>query len=58
MSERRREFSLALAITLFAGVLAVVAPGFFGVENLRDLLMANMPVLIVAMGMLLVILTG
>lgn len=58
MSERRRELSLALAITLFAGVLAVVAPGFFGVENLRDLLMANMPVLIVAMGMLLVILTG
>jgi len=58
MSERRRELSLALAITLFAGVLGVVAPGFFGVENLRDLLMANMPVLIVAMGMLLVILTG
>ena len=58
MSERRRELSLALAIALFAGVLAVVAHGFFGVENLRDLLMANMPVLIVAMGMLLIILTG
>lgn len=58
MSERRRELSLALAIAVFAAVLAVVAPGFFGIENLRDLLMANMPVLIVAMGMLLVILTG
>jgi rhamnose transport system permease protein len=58
MSERRRELSLALAIALFAGVLGVVAPGFFGLENLRDLLMANMPILIVAMGMLLVILTG
>jgi rhamnose transport system permease protein len=58
MSERRRELSLALAIAIFAAVLAVVAPGFFGIENLRDLLMANMPVLIVAMGMLLVILTG
>jgi rhamnose transport system permease protein len=58
MSERRRELSLALAIALFAAVLAAVAPSFFGVENLRDLLMANMPVLIVAIGMLLVILTG
>jgi rhamnose transport system permease protein len=58
MSGRRRELSLALAIALFAAVLALVAPGFFAVGNLRDLLMANMPVLIVAMGMLLVILTG
>jgi rhamnose transport system permease protein len=53
-----RELSLALAITLFAAVLALVAPGFFGPANLRDLLMANIPVLIVAMGMLLVILAG
>jgi len=53
-----REVSLALAIALFAAVLAFIAPGFFGAENLRDLLMANMPVLIVAIGMLLVILTG
>lgn len=58
MKQYGRELSLALAIVIFAAVLAVVAPGFFGAENLRDLLMANMPVLIVAMGMLLVILTA
>jgi rhamnose transport system permease protein len=58
MTHYRRELSLALAIAIFAAVLAVVAPGFFGAENLRDLLMANMPVLIVATGMLLVILTA
>ena len=33
------------------------APAFFEAGNLRDLLMSNMPVLIVAMGMTLVILT-
>jgi rhamnose transport system permease protein len=54
----RREFALAVSILVFAAVLAVVAPGFFTAENLRDILMANMPVLIVAIGMLLVILTG
>lgn len=54
----RREISLALAIAIFAAVLAAVAPDFFGAENLRDLLMANMPVLIVALGMLLVIITA
>jgi rhamnose transport system permease protein len=54
----RRELALAISILLFGAVLAVVAPGFFTAENLRDLAMANMPVLIVAIGMLLVILTG
>jgi rhamnose transport system permease protein len=53
-----REIALAISIAVFAAVLALVAPGFFTAENLRDLLMANMPVLIVALGMLLVILTG
>jgi rhamnose transport system permease protein len=54
----RREIALAVSILLFGAVLAFVAPGFFTAENLRDLAMANMPVLIVAIGMLLVILTG
>jgi rhamnose transport system permease protein len=54
----RREIALAVAILALGAVLAVVAPGFFAFENLRDITLANMPVLIVAMGMLLVILTG
>lgn len=55
---RSREISVALAIVTLWIVVALLAPGFFSVENLRDLLMANMPVLIVALGMTLVILTG
>jgi rhamnose transport system permease protein len=53
-----REVSLAIAIVVLGGVLAVVAPGFFTPGNLRDLTMTNMPVLIVALGMTLIILTG
>jgi rhamnose transport system permease protein len=55
---RTREISLAIAIAVLGTVLAVVAPGFFTPGNLRDLTMTNMPVLIVALGMTLVILTG
>ena len=54
----RREASVALATVLLAAVLALVAPGFFARDNLADLFLANMPVLILALGMTLVILTG
>jgi rhamnose transport system permease protein len=56
--QHRREISVALAIIALWSVLALLAPGFFTAENQRDLLMASMPVLIVALGMTLVILTG
>ena len=39
-------------------VLLVAAPQFFRLDNLRDLAVANAPVLIVAIGMTLVLLTG
>lgn len=58
MTRYTREISLAIAIAALAAVLAALAPGFFSLENLRDLTMANMPVLIVALGMTLIILTG
>lgn len=54
----RREISVAAAILLVAAVLAVLAPQFFTLENQTDLLLNNMPVLIVALGMTLIILTG
>ena len=54
----RRELSVALAIAALALVMAFVAPRFFTFENLSDLMLANIPVLIVAVGMTLVILTG
>ena len=46
------------ASPLLAAALAVVAPAYFARENLRDLFLANMPVLIVAIGTTLVILVG
>ncbi|HEY1493981.1 MAG TPA: ABC transporter permease [Candidatus Solibacter sp.] len=59
MFERhRREVSLIAAILILGVVLAAAAPGFFTFANQRDLVLANMPVLIVALGMVLVILTG
>jgi rhamnose transport system permease protein len=53
-----RELSAFAALTALLVVLAVLAPAFFRPENLRDLAVNNMPVLIVACGMTLVILTG
>ena len=53
-----RELSVAAAITALALVLAVAAPGYFSAENLSDLFLANLPVLLVAIGMTLVVVTG
>jgi rhamnose transport system permease protein len=54
----RREVSVAAAIVALGLVLAFAAPGFFARDNLSDLFLANLPVLIVALGMTLIILTG
>ncbi|MGH9370262.1 MAG: ABC transporter permease [Vicinamibacterales bacterium] len=54
----RREASVALAILALALVMAAAAPGFFARDNLADLFLANVPVLIAALGATLVILTG
>lgn len=58
LRKRQRELSIALAIVALGAALAASAPGFFAVENLRDLLLANIPVAIVSAGMTLVILTA
>jgi rhamnose transport system permease protein len=55
---RRREISVAAAIAGLACLLAISAPDYFARENLSDLFLANTPVLVVALGMTLVILTG
>jgi rhamnose transport system permease protein len=54
----RREVSVLIAIAALAAALGAAAPGFFARDNLGDLFMANLPVLVVALGMTLVILTG
>jgi rhamnose transport system permease protein len=58
LARHRRETSVALATVVLAVVLAIAAPGFFARDNLSDLFLAALPVLIVALGATLVILTG
>jgi rhamnose transport system permease protein len=54
----KREISAAGAYALLLLVVGIIAPGFFSAANFRDLLVNNAGVLIVAVGMTLVILTG
>jgi rhamnose transport system permease protein len=58
MHGRSREIAVAGTILALAAVLAWSAPAYFSRANLSDLFLANVPVLIVALGMTLVILTG
>jgi rhamnose transport system permease protein len=58
MRMRTRELSVAAAILVLAAALSAIAPAYFVPENLRDLFLANAPVLIIAIGLTLVILTG
>jgi rhamnose transport system permease protein len=58
MERHHREIAIALAILALGIVLALAAPGFFTISNQRDVLMANLPGLIVALGMTLIVLTG
>lgn len=53
-----RERAAALALAGLALALGVLAPAFFHPDNIRDLVLANAAVQIVALGMTLVILTG
>ena len=54
----RREVSIAAATAVLGLVLAIVSPGYFSLQNITDLLLANLPTLVVALGMTFVILTG
>jgi rhamnose transport system permease protein len=53
-----REASVAGAIAALCLVLAVAAPGYFSPGNLIDLFLSNLPVLLLALGMTLIIVTG
>ena len=55
---RSREYSIVWAIGALLAVLVVATPAYFSADNLRDLFLANAPVLIIAVGATLVILTG
>jgi rhamnose transport system permease protein len=57
-ARHRREIAIAVSILVLFIVMALAAPNFFSVANQRDILMANISVLIAALGMTLVILAG
>jgi len=54
----KREASALIAYLILLVAMAVIAPAFFSPGNVRDLAMNNAAVLLVAIGMTLVILTG
>lgn len=54
----RRERPALVTLAALLALLAVVAPAFFGPANLRDVVIANAIVQIIAVGMTAVILTG
>ena len=53
-----RELGLGLALLALAGLLALLAPGFFAPGNLRNLALDNLPLVLAATGMTLVLLAG
>lgn len=55
---RARALGLLALLLVFAGVLALYAPGFFAAGNLKNLALDNLPLLLAATGMTLVIVAG
>lgn len=58
LSRYNRELSAAAAFVVLLLLVGIIAPSFFSAANLRDLMMNNATVLIVAVGMTMVILAG
>ncbi len=56
--QHKREIAIAIANVLLLLLLATTTHGFFRLDNLADLFLANMPVMLIALGMTLIILTG
>ena len=54
----KREISALAAYVILLLAVGIIAPAFFGVGNLGDLLINNAPILLIATGMTLVILIG
>lgn len=54
----KREISAASALGAVLVVVGIIAPSFFAPGNLRDLIINNVPIMLVAIGMTLVILVG
>jgi rhamnose transport system permease protein len=55
---RSREAAIGISILLVLVLLRLSAPGFFTRENAVDIFLDNLPVMLIALGMTLVVLTG
>jgi rhamnose transport system permease protein len=58
LRRHRRESAVVTAIVALFALLAAFQPGYFARGNLNDLFLANLPILIIAAGMTLVMLAG
>jgi len=54
----KRELSAAAAFAVILIIVGIIAPSFFSAGNIRDLVINNAPILLIAIGMTLVILVG
>ena len=54
----KREVSAGITYAVLLVLVGIVAPSFFSAGNLRDLALNNVPVLLIAIGMTMVILVG
>jgi rhamnose transport system permease protein len=53
-----RELGLVVVLLAFTAVLGLAAPGFFAAGNLKNLVLDNLPLLLAATGMTIVIVAG
>lgn len=58
LNRYKREISAAIAYAVLLLAVGIVAPAFFGMGNLGDLIINNAPILLIVIGMTLVILIG
>lgn len=58
MKGHTREIAIAVTNVLLLLLLAATTHGFFTLDNLSDLFLANMPVMLIALGMTLIIVTA
>ena len=54
----KQEIAALIAFAVLLVVVGVVSPEFFGFSNIRDLVINNAPIMLIAIGMTFVILTG
>ena len=57
-TKHRREWAVGVASLILLAAVGILAPSFFSLANLRDLVLGNTSVLVVAIGITLIIIAG